>query len=295
MGESFVSAPFVGAKKNIAAICGLLGVVFATLALKDAWSANKAVARKTNKVTQISAEHATELFSFAPKQLQRWKDFGVGNNMMELPDSALVSRNVNVSIDKAHGEGFLHRGVWVAVIREVALVRPKGVTKREVLLVRRAATLKTCPGAWGLVGEHSHPREGWKDTGLRAVREELSLSGSNVHAKELTLGHSLLVRVYYNDTQRRDLQATKLFSVGLREDQAARIEFDHEVADFTWIELGVLRSWLDARSTKAQLDVEEINQFSLEGGVCSTELRDLMIRTVDLLRQRSTQAVRYLR
>jgi 8-oxo-dGTP pyrophosphatase MutT (NUDIX family) len=267
---------------------------------------------------QAFAEHITELFSYAPQDLQTWRDFPPESHMLEIPDAALHSRNVNVSINRAHGEGggLLHKGVWVAVLRLVQPANPRGKVKRELLLVKRAPSLKTCPGAWGLVGEHSRPHEGWQATALRAVREELNLVGANVHAKDLTLGHSLLVRTQYNDTNKRELQATKLFSVSLRLDQTTKIGFDDEVAEFIWVSLDEVGAWLDSlaatagqhgsakddagssssssSSSSVKLSVESAEReepaslLGEVGGVCNDEVRRLLLHTLELLEQRTT-------
>ena len=73
--------------------------------------------------------------------------------------------------------------------------------------------MKTCPGAWGLVGEHSNPEEPWRTTAARALREELGLSidDDDPGLVNLAPGTSYLVKVAYDDVKRRDLQATALF------------------------------------------------------------------------------------
>ena len=95
--------------------------------------------------------------------------------------------------------------------------------------------MKTCPGAWGLVGEHSNPEEPWRTTAARALREELGLG---VHDDDpglvnLAPGTSYLVKVAYDDVARRDLQATALFFY--RTPRDAKLHFDDEVAGTRWV------------------------------------------------------------
>jgi len=159
---------------------------------------------------------------------QSWADFGDMRNLDALDDSRIVSRSFNVKIGTAHSEGLLHRGLWLAVARR----RNDGGD--EILLLHRSQTMKTCPGAWGLVGEHSNPEEPWRSTAARALREELGLSvaDDNPGLLDLAPGKSYQVKVAYLNG-RRDLQATGLYFYRIPSD--ATLHFDEEVAGTRWV------------------------------------------------------------
>ena len=157
-----------------------------------------------------------------------WADFAGMHNLDQLDDSRIVSRGTTVPIGVAHAEGLFHRGLWLAVAR-------RGAHGDEILLLHRSMSMKTCPGAWGLVGEHSNPEEPWRTTAARALREELGLG---VHDDDpglinLAPGTSYLVKVAYDDVKRRDLQATALFFY--RVPSGAKLQFDLEVAGTRWV------------------------------------------------------------
>ena len=158
-----------------------------------------------------------------------WADFADFKNLDRLDDSRIVSRKTTVPIGVAHAEGLFHRGLWLAVARR----RDGGGD--EILLLHRSMSMKTCPGAWGLVGEHSNPEEPWRTTAARALREELGLG---VHDDDpglvnLAPGTSYLVKVAYDDVARRDLQATALFFY--RVPSGAKLHYDEEVAGARWV------------------------------------------------------------
>ena len=157
-----------------------------------------------------------------------WADFADFNNLDQLDDSRIVSRGATVPIGTAHAEGLFHRGLWLAVARQ-------SQHGDEILLLHRSMKMKTCPGAWGLVGEHSNPEEPWRTTAARALREELGLSIDDDDPGLINLapGTSYLVKVAYDDVARRDLQATALFFY--RVDQGATLHFDEEAAGTRWV------------------------------------------------------------
>ena len=157
-----------------------------------------------------------------------WADFAGMHNLDQLDDSRIVSRGTTVPIGVAHAEGLFHRGLWLAVARRTQ-------HGDEILLLHPSMKMKTCPGAWGLVGEHSNPEEPWRTTAARALREELGLG---VHDDDpglinLAPGISYLVKVAYDDVKRRDLQATALFFYRVPSD--AKLHFDLEVAGARWV------------------------------------------------------------
>eukprot|EP00035_Acanthoeca_spectabilis_P008717 m.157568 g.157568 ORF g.157568 m.157568 type:complete len:175 (-) comp14472_c0_seq1:2800-3324(-) len=145
---------------------------------------------------------------------------------------------MQVGISRAHGHdtAVLHRGVWIAVLR-----RPLPSSGHmQVLMLKRNQDMATCPGAWGLVGEHSLPHEPWLATTRRALMEELGLPKSVVAAQRPLVMRgergeaSVLVRTEYTETNRRELQATALVAVVLPDDIIPLIRPDDEVAEMKW-------------------------------------------------------------
>lgn len=68
-----------------------------------------------------------------------------------------------IGIDAAHRNGTAHRGVWLHVLSGDG----------EVLVLRRAAQMRTCPGTLSIVGEHHSGREADGACARRALLEEL--------------------------------------------------------------------------------------------------------------------------
>jgi isopentenyldiphosphate isomerase len=172
-----------------------------------------------------------------PRVWRSWDDFPNDSNLMILEDSKLQSTGEIVPIGEAHEPGLLHRGLWLALLREG---NEEG--RYEIYLLQRAPFLKTCPGAWGLVGEHSDQGEAWIDTARRAMREELNFK-EDKHRKFVNLlsNQSVLVRTHYQELGRRDLQATGIFAVVISRKEARKIRLDDEVADTKWVPIGELQ------------------------------------------------------
>lgn len=205
---------------------------------------------------QTGTQHSVELYSYydipvddinpstshsqrrAPKSWASWEEAPSDVvNLKRLSDTRLISRQEIVPIDIAHGHGVLHRGLWLAVLRRDSGAADD-IDNYRLLLLRRASTLKTCPGAWSIVGEHSDPAEEWKDTAHRALREELQLeptASEPFHLINLLSGHSVLVRTHYKEVQRFEFQATALFAVVLTARQVLNIQPDEEVAAIQWV------------------------------------------------------------
>ena len=207
-----------------------------------------------------------------------WADFADFNNLDRLDDARIVSRGATVPIGTAHAQGLFHRGLWLAVARR----RDGG---DEILLLHRSMSMKTCPGAWGLVGEHSNPEEPWRTTAARALREELGLSvgDDDPGLVNLAPGTSYLVKVAYDDVARRDLQATALFFYRIPGD--AKLHFDDEVAGTRWVaprELkklefcnaeitalaGVAADLIHRRAAPPQLELDGVLQRRPDGYCC---------------------------
>jgi len=233
-----------------------------------------ALSRKPPNETKVEIDTflPTELFYYSSPSDYAWDQFPLGSNLQVLLDKLIKTRNVTAAIETVHREGFLHKGAWVAVVR--APVRTRRVQfesdLRDVLLLRRSNDTATCPGAWGFVGEHSLRGEGWRDTAVRGMREELRLLGQDLRAGDLTPGKSLLVRTDLpGTTRRRDLQATKLFLATLRGDQAEQIVGDMEVSEFRWARLPAL--------------AEELKRKEATVAFCTAELQALAQRLVKLI------------
>ena len=180
------------------------------------------------RLWHTSAPEHPDVAIYSYEGRKDWADFAGMHNLDQLDDARIVSRKTTVPISTAHAEGLFHRGLWLAVAR-------RGAHGDEILLLHRSMSMKTCPGAWGLVGEHSNPEEPWRTTAARALREELGLSidDDDTGLVNLAPGISYLVKVAYDDVARKDLQATALFFY--RVDQGATLHYDDEVAGARWV------------------------------------------------------------
>ena len=180
------------------------------------------------RLWHTSAPEHPDVAIYSYEGRQDWADFAGMHNLDQLDDARIVSRKTTVPIGTAHAEGLFHRGLWLAVAR-------RGPHGDEILLLHRSMSMKTCPGAWGLVGEHSNPEEPWRTTAARALREELGLgvADDDPGLVNLAPGTSYLVKVAYDDVARRDLQATALFFYRIPSD--AKLHFDDEVAGTRWV------------------------------------------------------------
>ena len=181
------------------------------------------------RLWHTSAPEHPDVAIYSYEGREDWADFAGMHNLDQLDDARIVSRKTTVPIGTAHAEGLFHRGLWLAVARR----RDGGGD--EILLLHRSMKMKTCPGAWGLVGEHSNPEETWRTTAARALREELGLSVGDDDPGLINLapGTSYLVKVAYDDVKRRDLQATALFFYRIPSD--ATLHFDDEVEGARWV------------------------------------------------------------
>ena len=209
-----------------------------------------------------NAHGLIELYSYAGKS--NWSHFEPTDNLMELQDSALLSTQQAVQIDRTHRLGLLHRGLWLAVTRVAA----EG--QKQVLMLKRGPQLVTCPGAWGFVGEHLEPAESWSAAAQRAAKEELSLQIAESQGINMIPGGSVLVRIpYAGRSDRKDLQACGLFVLPLDEQQIAHIKPDDEVAEMRWMSHHELSQMIERKE-----------------GLCNPEIVELAALFYNLLRQK---------
>ena len=68
-----------------------------------------------------------------------------------------------VPIEEVHRKAILHRGLWLHVMS----------SDHSLLVMRRAATMATCPSLRSIIGEHHSGREHDDHCAKRALREEL--------------------------------------------------------------------------------------------------------------------------
>jgi isopentenyldiphosphate isomerase len=218
-------------------------------------------------ITQNELHPPVELFSYRNKS--QWKEFAANSNMELLDEQFLISQGATVSIDVAHRDGLLHRGSWIAVLGNHFPGR-----ECRVLLLQRTRSVKTCPGAWGLLGEHSNVGETAVDTVKRAMAEELGFAiqsnHPNVIVRKLLPNHqTVLVRTAYENVQRYDLQATSLFAVIVTEDVANSFRFDDEVANFEWKTIQELQTTVFC----CNQDIDPLLKLIADVGVCCTNIK----------------------
>ena len=239
--------------------------------IKDMFVPNRVPAMSSKKI-QEGAQHRVELYSFrqpvdddninnnynnneerTKQEWSAWEDFPneTSHSLMHLDDANLISRKTVVSIDDAHRQGLLHRGVWLAVLRQTTQHSHRRHKPYQILLLQRQLFLKTCPGAWSLLGEHSDTGETWIATAQRALLEELQLDNNNNNNNtdpssdqqfvNLFPGQSVLVRTEYVEVHRREMQATGLFAIVLGDEQIKnQMQPDKEVADTAWVDIAEL-------------------------------------------------------
>merc|ERR1712196_464674 len=92
------------------------------------------------------------------------------------PDAAFVFDRIG-SMSEAHNPpGRVHKGTWTFVVD----------ASQRILMLKRGPHLKTCPNAWGVLGEHSTPNESYEQAALRGISEELGLG-----TKDVSRSHNL--------------------------------------------------------------------------------------------------------
>jgi len=172
-----------------------------------------------------------------------------------LPQGVLIP-NGSLPIHLAHMLGIPHGGAWIQLID----------SRGRILLLKRAASLRTCPNSWGLVGEHQLEGESPESMVRRALDEELGahlqvLVASSVNLTEMPVWYH---REYADG--RIDRQATWLWAVVLRGTaEHVTLKPDNEVAKYWWATPDEVVLW----SQKSPADfchdsITTLLRFSLE-------------------------------
>lgn len=184
------------------------------------------------------------------------------------PATELVSRDFQ-SLDTAHRLGLIHMGNWIYIVDST--LTPSTRSNPRILLLKRGPQLVTCPGMWGLVGEHAYRDERPIKTVRRAILEELGprvLDHVTTHGniRNLTALPVYYERDYGNGNGGRiDRQVTyiwlvemNLSAVGESQDRDSHsiidqitnvgdnffFQFDSEVAETKWLPIHELERWV---------------------------------------------------
>lgn len=154
----------------------------------------------------------------------------------QVPLEAMVT-NGSLPIHDAHVLGIPHSGAWACVID----------SRMQVLMLRRAVSMKTCPDSWGLLGEHQLAGETPDALFRRALDEELGKQLQPFVKSVVKLApNPVWYRRDYPDG-RIDRQATWLCAILLtRPSDDLPIVPDHEVAELRWANVSVLLEWVKA-------------------------------------------------
>jgi ADP-ribose pyrophosphatase YjhB (NUDIX family) len=188
-------------------------------------------------------------------------------------------------IGDVHSSGLLHRGIWLFV-RE----QPTG----RILMLRRSPSVVTCPGAWGLVGEHSLAAEPWRRTAQRALREELGLELPL--ARISLLGQPVLFKSDYARDgglgarvrgTKRDLQVTATLLAELPPGPPPKFTFDEDVAESTWLSPSEVEQWALSDARDARAAGNESARY-----VCNDPIRALLRLALRRLREAPPPKIR---
>ena len=134
-------------------------------------------------------------------------------------------------IDVAHTQNISHRGIWLFVLDG---------DKQNLLFLKRSIHHVTCADSWSLLGEHSSPNEDYYITLLRGLKEELTLSKTEL--SEIGLISDLeLFHFYHPKAQRRDLVWMKTYYVILKPN--IKIKRSYEDSQHKWIPLNSSMEW----------------------------------------------------
>eukprot|EP00591_Stephanopyxis_turris_P013379 CAMPEP_0195520914 /NCGR_PEP_ID=MMETSP0794_2-20130614/17617_1 /TAXON_ID=515487 /ORGANISM="Stephanopyxis turris, Strain CCMP 815" /LENGTH=199 /DNA_ID=CAMNT_0040650357 /DNA_START=405 /DNA_END=1004 /DNA_ORIENTATION=+ len=171
-----------------------------------------------------------------------------------------------VSIDTAHRRGLIHHGTLFFV----------SDANRNLLFLKRSATLVTCPNTWMPPGEHQEGKEELFDTLKRGVTEELGPAVWELvtFTTNITPFPLYYIRHYGRENgDRVDRQITSLWFVqlGNTSSDVAESKFvpDEEVAGSMWLSLEEAEAWLRQKP----------NDF------CHETIRDLVRVGLDALKR----------
>jgi len=188
------------------------------------------------------------------------------------PTTELVSRGFQY-LDTAHRLGRIHMGSWIYIVDSTltttTTMASSSSSNPRILLLKRGLQLVTCPGMWGLVGEHTNRDEPQIETVRRAIMEEL---GPRVLEHVTTHGRirnvtalPLYYERHYGEANggRIDRQVTYVWLVemnlGARKisrdgnyestidqiiEEDGFFEFDSEVAETKWLPIDELEQWV---------------------------------------------------
>eukprot|EP00241_Pyramimonas_parkeae_P011041 CAMPEP_0114245724 /NCGR_PEP_ID=MMETSP0058-20121206/12060_1 /TAXON_ID=36894 /ORGANISM="Pyramimonas parkeae, CCMP726" /LENGTH=246 /DNA_ID=CAMNT_0001358819 /DNA_START=92 /DNA_END=832 /DNA_ORIENTATION=+ len=146
-------------------------------------------------------------------------------------------------IDLVHKQAFPHRGTITLVLNSLD----------QVLILQRSLQMRTCPGTWSLVGEHSQPMEEYVDTAVRGLKEELNISDAKVLPLWRSPRH---LYILYNNG-RIDNQWTMFFYYRLPSEHQ-HLKTCAESSDMRFVPLDQFNSSLLECPNMLEFDVAEV-------------------------------------
>ena len=160
-------------------------------------------------------------------------------------------------LDEVHRQAWTHRGVWVFVVNAAG----------QMLLLRRPATMVTCPDTWSIIGEHNQPGESYLQAGRRGVAEELGWSLEQVTSMDLSLmGATTFFEQRYSGAARTDRQHSAYALLRLPARGAPPMVLAPEEASARrWVPLGRMAS--EVAHGGAQFCTENIRTSVFEEGL----------------------------
>ncbi len=160
-------------------------------------------------------------------------------------------------INTIHLEGVMHKGTWILV----------SDVDDMVFVAKRSSDMKTCPNAWGFVGEHFALDESMKDNVKRCLEEEL---GSDIVPEIQSMDELFEKPLFYkkdyaNNQGRKDRQITYGVVVKLGKSyKDISFHFANEIASQKWIPAKELQLWLMNDKGKQSDDREFCDEEMLE-------------------------------
>ena len=181
-------------------------------------------------------------------------------------------------INSIHLEGVMHKGTWI-MISDV---------NDTLFVAKRSKDMKTCPNAWGFIGEHFASDERLNQNVRRCLEEELGPHiVSEIQTIEELFPQPLFYKKDYPTTtadkkkkedeketkgqQRKDRQITYAVIVKLGKsytDMDPSLQFANEIVNHKWITAKELQVWLSNDNDKNSQEME----------FCDSEMLELMIQ-----------------